>query len=116
MQLAKKIGLVLLILLSLATGGVKLFGFEADIEVFASIGFSPTATLLFGVVQVIGGLLLIFTKTRKIGAGVMAITFVVATIALFASGTTAFGVFSILFILLALVPLLPASQEPALAN
>jgi uncharacterized membrane protein YphA (DoxX/SURF4 family) len=116
MQLARKIGLNVLILLSVATGGVKLFSFEADIEVFASIGFSPTATLLFGVVQVIGGLLLIFDQTRKIGAGVMALTFVIATIALFASGTTAFGVFSILFILLALVPFLPERQAPALAN
>ena len=116
MQLAKKIGLVLLILLSLATGGVKLFGFEADIEVFASIGFSPTATLLFGVVQVIGGLVLIFPQTRKIGAGVMTATFVIATIALFVSGTTTFGVFSILFILLALLPFFSQRQEAALAN
>ncbi len=116
MQLAKKIGLILLIPLSLATGGVKLFSFEADIEVFASIGFSTTATLLFGVIQVIGGLLLILPQTRKIGTGVMAFTFVIATIALFASGTTAFGIFSILFILLALVPFLPERQETALAD
>lgn len=112
MGLARKIILVLLIALSLATGLVKVFGFEQDIQVFASIGFSAAATTAVGVVQVIGGALLIPPATRKVGAAIMALTFVVATSALFASGMMTFGIFSILFIAAALMPLIPAKPQP----
>lgn len=111
MQIVKTALLVIFILLSLATGAVKLFGLPADIEVFSSLGFSAAATFWFGVVQVLGGLLLIYLPTRRLGASIILITFLFATLALFVSGNTAFGWFSILFVLLALVPLLPHASQ-----
>lgn len=107
MKIVRTVLLVLLILLSIATGMVKVFGFEEDIEIFANMGFSFTATVIFGIIQVIGGILLIFPQTRKYGAWVMIVTFIIATTALFFSAITGFGVVSILFIMLAALPLLP---------
>ncbi|KAA3645501.1 MAG: hypothetical protein DWQ07_13620 [Chloroflexi bacterium] len=115
MKIVRTVLLVLLILLSIATGMVKVFGFEEDVEIFANMGFSFTATVIFGIIQVIGGILLIFPQTRKYGAWVMIVTFIIATAGLFISGITAFGVVSILFIVLAALPLLPDNRAAASA-
>ena len=102
MNILKKVVWVLTVLLSLSTGLVKIFGLEADIAIFSAIGFSAVATVLVGVVQVIGALLLAVPKTMRIGAWIMVVTFALATVAVFASGQIAFGIVSILFILMAL--------------
>ena len=107
MKTVRNVLLVLLILLSISTGLVKVFGFEEDVQIFANMGFSFTATVIFGLIQAIGGVLLIFLQTRKYGAWVMIVTFIIATIGLFISGISGFGVASILFIVLAVLPLLP---------
>ena len=103
MNVLKKVNLILLILLSLSTGVVKVMGFEADVKIFEGIGFSYLATVLFGVVQVAGGLLLVFEKTRKMGAIVMTVTFVIASAGVFVSGMIPFGAFSLLFIVMAVI-------------
>lgn len=105
MKLLKKILLALLILLSLATGITKLIQMPEEMTLFANAGFSTALTLLFGAIQVIGGLLLISAKTRKYGAIIMVITFAIASIVVFINKMTAFGLFSLLFIALALFPL-----------
>lgn len=93
--------LAVLILLSLCTGITKLIRLPAEMELFARAGFSDGMTVLFGVVQVLGGLLLLATKTRRAGALIMAVTFVIASGVVFASGMTAFGIVSLSFIALA---------------
>lgn len=103
MNAVKKVNLVLLVLLSLSTGVVKIIGLEADVKIFASMGFSYAATVFFGVIQTIGGILLIFPKMRRAGAVIMVITFCIATAGVFISGMTGFGIFSILFICMALM-------------
>lgn len=92
---------ILTTLLSIATGVFKLFQQEADIALFKAIGFNTVAVTLLGVVQLIGGILLIFPKTRKIGAYVMIPTFIIAAAAVFANGLIPFGIVSLLFILMA---------------
>jgi uncharacterized membrane protein YphA (DoxX/SURF4 family) len=101
MKIVNTILLVLLILLSISTGVVKLFQMEEEMKLFRGAGISDTLTILFGVVQTIGGVLLIVSKTRKLGAGIMAITFAIATVIVFINGMIAFGFSSILFIALA---------------
>ena len=101
MKTALKINWVLVTLLSIATGIFKILQQEADIELFEAIGFSATATLVLGIVQLIGGLMLIPEKTRKSGAFVMVLTFIVASVAVFANSMWGFGVVSLLFIAMA---------------
>lgn len=93
--------LVILILLSIATGVTKLIQMPEEMELFRNAGFSDMMTMLFGLIQVAGGILLIPTKTRKYGAIIMLLSFVIATIVVFIKGMIGFGIFSILFIALA---------------
>ncbi len=93
--------LVLLILLSLATGITKLIQMPEEMELFRGAGFPDALTIVFGVIQVVGGLLLTLTNYRSYGALIMMITFVVASIVVFVNGMLGFGLFSLLFIALA---------------
>ena len=52
-------------------------------------------------VQLVAALLLVYGPTVKVGAAVLALTFVVATGVLFINGMVPFGVFSLLFIAMA---------------
>lgn len=89
---------VLLTLLSIMTGVVKLAQMPEEMQIFEQAGFSVPAILAFGVVQLIGGVLLIPNRTHRIGAVVMVPTFVAATAVLFANGLVPFGLFSLSFI------------------
>lgn len=111
MKLALTINWVLVTLLSIATGIFKLMQQQADIDLFAAIGFNATATTVLGAVQLIGGILLVLPKTRKWGAFVMIPTFVIAAIAVFANGMIGFGVVSILFIAMAALVLVRENQN-----
>lgn len=91
----------LLLLLGLATGLVKVFGLEADVEIFANLGFSYSATVIFGIIQIIGALMLLNARTIRWGTIVLGVSFVIATLGLFVSRMIPFGVFSLLFILMA---------------
>ena len=101
MKILNTVLLVLLIVLSLATGITKLIQMPEEMELFRNAGFSDILILIFGAVQVLGGILLIPTRYRQYGAIIMTVTFVIATIVVFIKGMMGFGLFSILFIALA---------------
>lgn len=88
---------VLLTLLSISTGVVKLVQMPEEMEIFRAAGVPDGLTMAFGLVQLVGGLLLIPDRTLRIGAAVMIPTFVLATGVLFVNGLIAFGGFSLLF-------------------
>ncbi len=115
MKWALLINRVLLTGLSLMTGAVKLAYMEDEMVIFRGAGFPDTLTVAFGVVQIVGGLLLLPNATTKVGAWVMVPTFLIATGVLFVNGLIPFGVFSLLFIASAVVLGLtggrPAEQE-----
>ena len=92
---------VLLVLLGVATGAVKVAGMEAEVLLFAHVGFSPLATAIFGVVQIAAALAVVGRASRRWGALGLGLTFVVATGVVFAQGMMAFGIFSLLFIAMA---------------
>lgn len=109
MALVRKILLVVLILLSFATGITKLIQMPAEMDLFQGVGWPVWLTLAFGAVQVAGGALLVSMRTRPIGAWIMIATFAIASIVVFQAGMLVFGLVSLLFIVLAAVPLLPGS-------
>ena len=92
---------VLLTGLSIMTGVVKLAQMEEEMVIFRTIGFPDGLTMAFGLVQLIGGILLLPPKTTNLGAWIMTPTFVFATGVLFANSMVTFGVVSILFIAMA---------------
>lgn len=102
MKTTTKIILILTILLSIATGIFKILQQKADIELFNKIGIGIVGTTVLGIIQLSGGILLIFPKCRKWGAMIMMITFLLATVAIFANHMYIFGIVSILFIAMAL--------------
>jgi len=98
MQNLIRLNRVLLTGLSIMTGLVKLFQMDDEMQIFWGAGFSTTAIVVFGVVQLLGGLLLIPPQTTRYGAALMIPTFVIATGVLFVNGLYPFGVFSVLFV------------------
>ena len=114
MKIALTINWILTTLLSISTGLFKVLQQEADIQLFEKIGFNTTMTTILGVVQLIGGLLLIAPKTRKIGAYVMIPTFIIASIAVFANGMMAFGIVSLGFLVMAYLVLVKTKQDSGL--
>ena len=100
MKILYKINWILLILLSISTGVFKLLQQEADIMLFEVLGMNATHTTLLGLIQVIAGILLIPSKTRKLGALIIIPTFILATIALFMNQMIPFGLVSLIFILM----------------
>lgn len=103
MKIFKIIILILLVGLGVSSGLAKIMLIPGEMDFFKGVGFSQTLLILFGIIQLIGGILLILKKMRKIGASVIAITFFASTILIFLSGKIVFGFFSILPILLAVV-------------
>ena len=104
---------ILLTALSIMTGVVKLVKMDAEMEIFRNIGMSDGATIGFGVLQLLGGLLLIPPKTTRLGAWIMLPTFCFATYVVFANSMIPFGISSLLFIAMAL---LHATRWPAAAD
>lgn len=98
-----RINLVLLTLLSLATGLFKVLRMPAEMELFAKAGFGEQGVTALGLLQIMGGLLLLFARFRRIGAIAMAATFALASAVVFIAGMIPFGIVSLLFIAMAVV-------------
>jgi len=60
-----------------------------EVEFFGQYGFSNIILMIYGAVQLIGGLLLPFSKTRFVGAAIVASTFIVSLVVLLMDGNMA---------------------------
>lgn len=90
------------VVLSVATGLTKLIRMPEEMALFSNAGFPDTLTIAFGGLQVLGGIAMIFAgRWRVAGALVMACTFAIATLVLFANQMTTFGIVSVAFIVAA---------------
>lgn len=101
MKIFKIIILTLLVGLGISSGVAKIMLIPGEMSFFKGVGFSESFLVLFGITQLIGSILLVFKKLKKIGAFILAITFCISTICIFLNGTIGFGFFSILPILMA---------------
>lgn len=86
MKIAFTIILTVLTLLAIASGITKVMLLPQDVEFFGRYGFSNPILVAFGAAQIIGGVLLPFSKTRFVGAAIVAITFVVSLLVLLMDG------------------------------
>ncbi len=101
MKLFQTIVLIVLILLSLSAGAVKIMEMPQEVAFFAQAGLSATSLMILGVVQIAGGSLAIFQKTRRPGVTLVGAGFLVSSIVIFMTGNIGFGVFSLLPVILA---------------
>lgn len=86
MKIAFSILLAILTLLAIASGFAKIALVPNDVEFFGRYGFSDPMLIAFGVVQLIGGVLLPWRKTRFAGATVVACTFLISLVLLLVDG------------------------------
>ena len=88
--------LVIAALLSCAAGMAKIMRVPEELKFLQQFGFSDLAIIVFGVVQVLAGVLLLITKTRMIGAVMALLAFALSAGLVFASGNIPFALFSLL--------------------
>jgi len=78
--------LVILILLALSSGLTKVTLMQQDVDFFGKYGFSNPILVAYGLVQIVGGVLLAFRQTRFVGATIVAITFLISLAVLLMDG------------------------------
>ena len=86
MKIVTAIILVILVLLAVSSGATKILLMEQEVGFFGKYGFSNPLLMAFGFAQVLGGLLMIFPRTRFIGASIVAATFLVSLALLLIEG------------------------------
>lgn len=100
MKAVSVIILVILILLAVSSGITKILLMQQDVEFFGKYGFSNPILVTFGLIQLIGGLLLVFSRTRFVGAVVVAITFLVSLVVILMEGNIPVGITTVIATLL----------------
>lgn len=90
---------LLLALLSIVAGTAKVMEIPQEMEFLQSFGFTVEQILAFGVVQIIGGVMMILFKARFLGSIIAALAFLATSVLLFTHD-------SMLFAAVSLVPLL----------
>ncbi len=100
MKYVSAIVLVILIFLAVSSGITKMVLMQQDVDFFGKFGFSDSALITFGLVQLIGGVLLVFKRTRFAGAGIVAITFVISLVLLIVDGNMPVSIATIVATLL----------------
>lgn len=86
MKIAYAILLVILTFLAVSSGMAKVLLMQQEVEFFGRYGFTNPLLITFGAVQLIGGILLPFKKTRFAGAAIVASTFLVSLVVLLMDG------------------------------
>ena len=92
--------LIVLILLAVSSGITKVALMQQDVDFFGKYGFSNPILIVYGLIQLMGGVLMVFTRTRFIGAAIVAITFLVSLAVLLMEGNLPVSIATIVATLL----------------
>lgn len=112
MKAVSTIILILLTLLAVSSGITKILLMQQDVNFFGKYGFSDPILIAYGLVQLIGGVLLIFTKTRFVGAVIVAVTFLISLVVLLLEGNIPVSIVTVVATLL-LGVVMKQSWQPA---
>lgn len=112
MKTVSIIVLTILTLLAVLSGITKILLVQQDVDFFGKYGFSGPTLIAFGLVQLLGGLLLVLTKTRFVGAAIVAVTFLVSLAMLLMDGNIPASIITLVAILL-LCAVMKQSWQPA---
>lgn len=86
MKIITPIVLALMVLLAFASGVTKIMLMPQEIEFYRPAGFSDTLLMLFGALQVLSGVALVFRQSRGYGALLLALTFLISAVLLIQAG------------------------------
>ena len=100
MKVALIVIVILLALLAVLSGVTKIALMQQDVEFFGRYGFSEPILVAFGATQLTGGIMLPFTKTRFVGAAIVATTFLVSLLLLLLDGNIPVSIVTVVAILL----------------
>lgn len=103
MKIVNILIIAIVALLSIAAGLAKAMQTPQEMEFLQSFGLNNVVINAFGLVQILGGALLVPQKTRLLGAILATSALVVSTVLIFAGGNLTFGFVSMLPIALACV-------------
>jgi len=93
---------ILLALLGVAAGVAKMLQTPQEMAFFqGEMGFSVEAIMAFGLLQLVAGVMLVFKKTRLLGAVLLGMTLFLSSIVIFVAGNIGFGLISLLPVLMA---------------
>lgn len=92
--------LAILTLLAVSSGITKILLMQQDVDFFGKYGFTDPTLIAFGLLQLLGGLLLVFTKTRFVGAAIVAVTFLVSLAMLLMDGNIPASIITLIATLL----------------
>ncbi len=100
MNLFSRVILFLLIFLAVSSGITKIILMQQDVDFFGKYGFSNPILMAYGATQLMGGILLVFEKSRFVGAIIVAVTFSVSLVVLLMEGNIPVSILTTLAILL----------------
>ncbi len=99
MKIVPNIVLAILVFLAISAGITKILLLQQDVEFFGKYGFSNPILIAYGVIQLIGGVLLVLPKTRIMGAVLIAITFLISAVVLVMDGNIPVAIITVICIL-----------------
>ena len=92
--------LAILVFLAVSSGVTKAMLMERDVVFFGQYGFTNPILIAFGIVHIVGGVLLAIPKTRTIGAIIVGIAFLISAVVLILAGDIPVTVVTIVAVLL----------------
>ena len=92
--------LIALIFLAVSSGVTKVILMQQEVDFFSQYGFTKPLLILFGIAQLIGGVLLGIPKSRVIGAVIVAITFLLSALMLLMASHVPMAIVSLVCTLL----------------
>lgn len=92
--------LIALIFLAVSSGVTKVLLMPQDVEFFGRYGISGLILVALGMIQIVGGVLLMLKRTRFTGAAVVATTFLLSLVMLLMDGNFPVSVATVIATLL----------------
>ena len=78
--------LAVLVFLAVSSGITKIMLMQQDVDFFGQYGFTNPILIGFGIIQLVGGVMLVPPRTRVNGASMVAVTFLISAMVLFMAG------------------------------
>jgi len=102
MEKLKTFNWILLALLGVAAGVAKILQMPQEMAFFqGELGYSSRVIVVFGIFQLVGGLMVVIKKTRLPGSILLGLTMFLSAIVIFMSGSILLGLVSLLPVLMA---------------
>lgn len=103
MKLINTILLAVVVIFCIAAGAAKIMQLPQEINFLQSVGLSSLQIMIFGIMQLLGGLLVAIRRTRVIGCMLVVVALLIMAFYIFIAGDTQSGLFALAIVLLVLV-------------